>query len=40
MIVGGDGSDLGVRHRDLRIEGGEFQMLLVFFGAVVAACER
>jgi len=39
VIVGRDRGDLTVRHRDLRVEGGEFQMLLVFFWAIVAARE-
>ena len=34
VIVGGDPS---VCHGDLRVEGGEFQMLLVLLGAIVAA---
>jgi hypothetical protein len=40
VIVGGDRGDLSVGHRDLRVERGEFQMLLVFLRAVVAARER
>jgi ABC-type uncharacterized transport system permease subunit len=40
VIVGGDRGDLSVRHRDPRIESCEFQMLLVFFRAVVTARER
>ena len=39
VIVGGDGDDLGVRHGDLWIEQGQFQMLLMFLGAIVAAGE-
>src|ERR1700724_1647505 len=37
MVVGGDGDDLGVGHRDLRVVGRQFQVLLMLFGAVVAA---
>src|SRR5580700_4602025 len=37
MVVGGDGSDLGVGHRDLGVVGGQLEVLLVLFGAVVAA---
>src|ERR1700685_2627259 len=40
VIVGRDRGDLSVRDRDLRIERGKFQMLLVFLWAVVAARER
>ena len=40
VIVGGDRDDLSVRHGDLRVERGEFQMLLVLFRAIVAARER
>jgi hypothetical protein len=40
VIVGGDRGDLSVRHRDLRVERGEFQMLLVLLWAIVAARER
>src|ERR1700758_2228248 len=40
VIVGGDRGDLSVSHRDLGIKRGEFQMLLVFLRAVVAARER
>src|ERR1700719_4290118 len=40
VIVGGDRGNLSVRHRDLRVERGEFQMLLVLLRAVVAARER
>ena len=40
VIVGGDRGDLRVRHRDLRIERGQFQMLLVLLWAVVAARKR
>src|ERR1700758_3899833 len=40
VIVGGDGSDLSVRHRNLRVEGGEFQMLLVLLRAIVPARKR
>ena len=40
VIVGRDRGDLSVRHRDLRIERGEFQMLLVLLWAIVAARER
>src|ERR1700687_2734058 len=39
VIVGGDRGDLSVRHRDLRVERGEFQMLLMFLRAIVAARE-
>jgi hypothetical protein len=37
VIVRRDRCDLGIRHRDLGIESGEFQMLLVLFWAIVAA---
>jgi hypothetical protein len=40
MIVGGDRGDrgdLGVGHRDLRVVSRQLEMLLVLFGAVVAA---
>jgi hypothetical protein len=37
VIVGGDGGDLSVRHRDLRVERAEFQMQLVLLWAIVAA---
>jgi hypothetical protein len=37
VVVGGDRGDLSVFHGDLRVERGEFQMLLVLLGAVVAA---
>src|SRR6266481_3462781 len=37
VIVGGDGGDLSVCHRDLLVERGEFQMLLVLLWAVMAA---
>src|ERR1700756_3310084 len=40
VIVGGDRSDLSVRHRNLRVEGGEFQMLLVLLRAIVPARKR
>src|SRR5690348_1282003 len=40
VVVGGDRCDLGVGYRDLRIERGKFQMLLVLFRAIVAARER
>ena len=40
VIVGGDRGDLSVRHRDLRVERGEFQMLLVLLWAIVAARKR
>jgi hypothetical protein len=40
VVVGGDGHDLSVCDSDLRVERGEFQMLLVFFWAVVAARKR
>src|SRR5262249_8969515 len=40
MGVGRDRCDLRVRDGDLRIEGGELQMLLVLLPAGVAACER
>ena len=36
VVVGRDRGDLGVRHRDLRVERCELQMLLVLLGAVVA----
>ena len=37
VIVGGDRRDLSVRDSDLRVERGEFQMLLVLLWAIVAA---
>src|ERR1700722_2037590 len=37
MVVGGDRDDLGVGHRDLRVVGRQLQVLLMLFGAVVAA---
>jgi hypothetical protein len=37
VVIGGDGGHLGVSHGDLRIKGGEIQMLLVFLRAVMAA---
>src|ERR1700722_16392221 len=37
MVVGGDSGDLGVGHRDLRVVGRQFEVLLVLFGAVIAA---
>ena len=40
VIVGGDRRDLCVRHRDLRVERGEFQMLLVLLWAIMAARKR
>ena len=40
MVIGGDRGDLGVGHRDLGVERGEFQMLLVLLRAVVAARKR
>ena len=39
VLVGRDRGDLGVGHRDLRVEGGELEMLLVLLRAVVAAGE-
>ena len=39
VLVGRDGGDLRVGHRDLRIERGELEMLLVLLRAVVAAGE-
>jgi len=40
VVVGGDRGNLGVRHSDLRIKRGKFQMLLVFLRAVMAARKR
>ena len=40
MGVGRDRDDLRVGHRDLRVESGELQVLLVLLRAVVAARER
>src|SRR6266516_6644764 len=37
MIVGGDGGDLGVGHRHLRVVSRQLQVLLVLLGTVVAA---
>src|SRR5215468_5254396 len=39
VVVGGDGGDLGVGHGDLRVVGGQLEVLLVLFRAVVAAGE-
>ena len=39
VLVGRDGGDLGVGHRDPRVERGQLEMLLVLLGAVVAAGE-
>jgi hypothetical protein len=39
MIVGGDSGDLRVGHRDLRVVGRQLEVLLVLFGAIVAACQ-
>src|SRR5689334_11767263 len=39
MVIGGDGGDLGVGHRDLWVVGRQFEVLLVFLRAVVAARE-
>jgi hypothetical protein len=39
MLVGRDRRDLGVRHRDLGVERGELEVLLVLLRAVVAARE-
>src|SRR3954465_7777551 len=40
MVVGGDGDDLGVRHRHLGLERGQLEVLLVLLGAVVAPGQR
>src|ERR1700686_1930536 len=40
VIVGGDRGDLSVRHRDPRVERGEFQMLLVLLWTIVTARQR
>ena len=40
VVIGGDRSNLGVCHSDLRTKRGKIQMLLVFFRAVVAALKR
>jgi hypothetical protein len=40
VLVGGDRGDLGVGDVDLRVVGGQLQVLLVLFGAVVASRER
>jgi hypothetical protein len=40
VVVGRDRGDLRVGHRDLRVERGELQVLLVLLRAVVAARER
>src|SRR5256885_8343381 len=37
MVVGGDGGDLGVGHRHLRVVSRQLQVLLVLLGTVVAA---
>jgi hypothetical protein len=37
VLVGRDGGDLGVGDRDLRVERGQLEMLLVLLRAVVAA---
>src|ERR1700728_3920293 len=41
VIVGGDGSNLRVSHRDPRVESGEFQMLVMLLWAIMTAgqCE-
>src|SRR5437667_2991355 len=39
MVVGRDRRDLRVGHRDLRVERGELQVLLVFLGAVMTSSE-
>src|SRR4051812_22295883 len=39
MVVGRNGGDLRMRYGDLRIEGGELEMLLMFLRTVVAASE-
>jgi hypothetical protein len=33
VLVGGNGDDLGVGDGNLRVVGGQFEVLLVFFGA-------
>jgi hypothetical protein len=40
MVVRGDSNDPGVSDRDLRIKRREFQVLLVFLGAVVTSRQR
>jgi hypothetical protein len=40
VLVGGDRDDLRVRDRDLRLERGQVEVLLVFLGTEVAAGER
>jgi hypothetical protein len=40
VVIGGDRSNLGVCHGDLRIKRGKLQMLLVFLRAVMAARKR
>jgi hypothetical protein len=40
VLVRSDGRDLRVRHGDLGVERGEFRVLLVLFGAIVAARKR
>jgi hypothetical protein len=37
VLLGGDRDDLGVGDGDLRVVGGQLQVLLVLFGAVMAA---
>src|SRR5215831_9751295 len=39
VLVGGDRGDLGVGHRDLRVVGRQFRVLLVLLRAVVPAGE-
>ena len=40
VLVGGDRDDLGIGHRDLRVVGGQLQVLLMLLRTVVTAGER
>jgi hypothetical protein len=40
MVIGRNRRDLRIGHRNLWVEGGKFQVLLVFLGAVVTSSER
>src|SRR6185312_12603343 len=40
VVIGGDGCNLCVSHRDLRVKRSEILMLLVLLGTVIAASQR
>ena len=40
VITGGDSNDLSVCHCDLPMKRGKTQMLLVFFGVLIATCKH